>query len=350
MNLLCWEGYEIDSILGEFSRKKEIPCHAETLLSDKDTAHALLHDGHKYWDLLNINNPWIRDFLCKKNLIKTLDPDRFGDTLQNLLPEFDRLSHWARDDNGNIVGICQRFGAFNFVVNTKRIDQASAEDQGFNLANDPSQRFGILTYDDFNLFHVCLGAGLNPFNYLDNESLDLFSATATDWFDRALVVTGDHLEMNRSLVAGEIDFYISGGVYTVSEARLAGHHHLRAVTPAHGSIDGRGGIVFTEVTSALDHPKSSVHAFDFLEFITRPDIAVRIATTKNTLNPVAQMGNKKVFDQFSTQQLNAIQWDTLSADIDRCAMYRIPPNHIDLHQRLMAARQNVNDGHKRMLQ
>lgn len=342
MKLLCWEGYEADSILGEFSRSKKIQSTAQTLLSDTGTAHDLLRGGHKQWDVLNINNPWVRDFLCHQNLIKKLDEQRFGHTLNNLLPEFERLSHWAHDDHDNIIGICQRFGAFNFVVNTNRIDQASAEDQGFELANDRKQRFGILTYDDFNVFHICIGAGLNPFNNLDSHSLELFSNTANDWFDRAVIVSDDHLALNKALAAGEIDFYISGGVYTVSEARLAGHHQLRGITPACGSIDGRGGIVFTEITSVLEHKQTSVHALDFLEYITWPEIATRIAASENTLNPVAQMGDPDVFKRFSKEQLNAIQWDTLSTDIERCAMYRIPPNHIELHKRLKSARQNAH--------
>lgn len=343
MRLLCWEGYETDSILGEFARTNNIQTCAQTLLSDTATAHALLQGRHQQWDVLNINNAWVRDFLCQHHLIKTLDQQRFSNSLDKLLPEFDRLSHWARNDHGNLIGICQRFGAFNFCVNTKRIDQTTAEDQGFDLANDPTRRFGILTYDDFNLFHICLGASINPFNKLDSHSLELFSQTANDWFDRAVFVSDNHLTMNQSLLAGEIDFYISGGVYTLSEARLAGHHHLRAITPTRGSIDGRGGIVFTEITCALDHVHASVYALDFLDYITRPEIAIRIATTKNTLNPVAQMGDPQVFRQFSTPQLQAIQWDSLSADIERCAMYQIPPDHIELHSRLEAARQRARD-------
>ncbi|OED41863.1 hypothetical protein AB833_08470 [Chromatiales bacterium (ex Bugula neritina AB1)] len=341
MKLLCWEGYESDSILGEFSRQHQIQSTAQTLLSDTATAHSLLNGGHEHWDVLNINNPWVRDFLCQHQLIQTLDRDRFSHTLDNLLPEFDRLAHWAYNDAGDIVGVCQRFGAFNFVVNTDRIDQSSAEDQGFDLANDRNRRFGILRYDDFNLFHICIGAGLNPLAELDHHALDLFSTTAHDWFARARIVSDDHLLLNRALASGEIDFYISGGVYTVSESRLAGHNNLRAVTPARGSIDGHGAIVFAEITSVLKHANTAAHAADFLEFITRPEISVRIATSANTLNPVAQMADPAVFRKFTRQQLDAIQWDTLSEDISRCEMYRVPPDHTELHSRLKAARDSA---------
>ena len=69
---------------------------------------------------------------------------------------------------GTLIGICQRFGPFNLVVNAHRIDRASAEDQGFELANERVPRpYGILLYEDFNLFHVCIGAGLDPFSSLE---------------------------------------------------------------------------------------------------------------------------------------------------------------------------------------
>jgi len=188
------------------------------------------------------------------------------------------------------------------------------------------------------LFHICLGAGINPFHKLNDEALLKFFNTADDWFDRAALISDDHMALNQSLVSGEIDFYIGGRVYTVSEARLAGHDYLQAITPTSGCIDGRGGIVLTEITSVLEHPHRSTHAVDFLENITQPEIALRIAVTANTLNPVAQLGDLAVLNMFSKQQLDAIQRDTLSADIERCEMYRIPPNHTDLHIRLKAAR------------
>ncbi len=338
MNLLCWEGYESENILGEFSRQRNIQCSARTLLSDARTAHGLLAGEYKNYDALNINNPWCRDLLCHHGLIKTLDENRFAHTLENLLPEFDRLSRWARNDSGELIGLCQRFGAFNLVVNTDRVDQTTAEDQGFNLTSSKSVRFGILAYDDFNIMHICIGAGINPFDQLDPSSLQKFSNTANDWHRRSALVCDDHNVLNRALLDGKIDFYISGGIYTVSTARLEGYGNLRAITPANSGTEIPDGIVFAEITSVLQQAQSSADAIEFLEFINRPEIAIRAAMTPNTLNPVAQMGDPRVFSQFSTQQLQALQWDSLSEDISRCDMYQIPPNHTDLLQRLQGAR------------
>lgn len=296
------------------------------------------------WDVLNINNAYVARYLHPRGLIRELDAQRFQRYVDDLLPGFSRLYRWARSDTGALRGICQRFGPFNLVVNTNRISLASAEDQGFELANDAAntdagdrRSFGILDYEDFNLFHVCIGAGLNPFARLDEAAENAFGQTARRWFDAAKMISDDHHMLNRALIAGDIDFYVSGGIYTASPARLAGHREVRAVTPRTGPIEGRGGIVFTEVTSVLEHSGTSVHAEDFLEYLLSPEVAKRIAFTHGTCNPVAQMGNRSVRESFTTEQLDAIQWDWLEEDIARCADYDIMPNHGTLLALLRAA-------------
>ena len=337
IRLLCWEGYESPRVLMPFERRSSTRVDARTLLSDAGTAEDLL-TGRATCDVLNINNAYIRRSLHPAGLVRALDPERFEPFFDRMLPEFTRLYAWARDSEGALIGICQRFGPFNLVVNTNRIDRASAEDQGFELANERAPRpYGILLYDDFNLFHICIGAGLDPFSPLSEDEEARFDATAQRWFRGATVVTDDHFELNRALVDGTIDFYLSGGIYTASPARLAGHLEVHAVTPRSGPIGGRGGIVFTEITSVLESAPRSGEAEDFLEYLLEPETARRVALAERTANPVAQMGMPEVFDRFTARELEAIQWDDLEEDIARCADYDLMPNHATLLPRLRSA-------------
>ena len=337
IRLLCWEGYDSPRVLDRFERRGSTRVHARTLLSDAGTAEDLL-GGRTACDVLNINNAWIRGSLHPAGLVRALDPERFEPYFERMLPQFSRLYAWARDAEGALIGICQRFGPFNLVVNTHRIDRASAEDQGFELANEHAPRpYGILLYEDFNLFHVCIGAGLDPFSLLGEDEVARFEATARRWFGGATVITDDHFELNRALVDGAIDFYLSGGVYTASPARLAGHLEVRAVTPRSGPIRGRGGIVFTEITSVLESALHTGEAEDFLEYLLEPETAFRAALTERSANPVAQMGIPEVFDRFSARELDAIQWDDLEEDIARCADYDLMPDHAALLRRLRNA-------------
>ena len=337
IQLLCWEGYDSPRVLDRFERRRSTRVRASTLLSDAGTAEDLLA-GRATCDVLNINNAWVRGSLHPAGLVRALDPPRFEPYFERMLPQFDRLYAWARDTEGALIGICQRFGPFNLVVNTNRIDRTSAEDQGFELANERSPRpYGILLYEDFNLFHVCIGAGLDPFSSLGEDEKGRFDAVAWRWFHGATVVTDDHFELNRALVDGTIDFYVSGGIYTASPARLAGHSAVRAVTPRSGPIGGRGGIVFTEITSVLEAALRSGEAEDFLEYLLEPETARRVAFCERTANPVAQMGMPEVFESFTARELDAIQWDDLEEDIARCADYDLMPDHADLLCRLRSA-------------
>ena len=337
ISLLCWEGYESPRVLEPFERRRSTRVHARTLLSDAGTADDLL-TRRTTCDVLNINNAWVRGSLHPAGLVRTLDAERFEPHFERMLPRFSRLYAWARGSEGMLIGICQRFGPFNLVVNTNRIDRASAEDLGFGLANERAPRpYGILLYEDFNLFHVCIGAGLDPFAPLDEGEKTHFDATARRWFSGATVVTDDHFELNRALVDGTIDFYLSGGIYTASPARLEGRLEVRAVTPRSGPICGRGGIVFTEIISVLESAPRSGEAEDFLEYLLEPETARRVALTERTANPVAQMGTPEVFERFTARELEAIQWDGLEEDVARCADYDLMPDHATLLPRLRDA-------------
>ncbi len=344
LNILCWDGYDDPSLLKPFIEEHNITARCEAILSDASTAERLAGGETAVWDVVNLNNPFAREYLYPRGLIRRLDAARFRPHFDRMLPQFAHLYRWAYSRDGcELIGICQRFGPFSLVVNTDRLARSTAEEEGFELANEPRNEghYGVLTYDDFNIFHICIGAGLNPFEPLDPAGLAAFEQAARRWFTGARLVTGDHLALNRALIEGEIDFYLTGGVFTASPARLAGHRNIRAVTPRRGPIDGKGGIVFMEVTSIIDHSATSPLAEDFLAYLLRPEVASAVACAKGTLNPVTQMGDPAVMAAFSADQLDAIQWDSLEEDIARSAEYAMAPSYAELLPRLVAAKREA---------
>ena len=341
LNILCWEGYEDPSVVDPFTERNDVSVRAETILSDADTAARVSGRERPSWDVVNLNNPFAREVLYPEGVIRSLPAERFAGEYDRLLPQFEPLYRWTRSRDGNdIIGVCQRFGPFNIVINEDRITRDTAETEGFLLADDAghAERYGVLEYDDFNIFHICIAAGLNPFTELTETQLDMFAAKARQWFAGAAVITADHIEMNRTLVDGTIDFYLSGGMYTASPARRDGHLNVRAITPRSGPIDGKGAIVFLEVTSVIDHEGDPGHALAFLEHILSPEIAPAVAFTRGSCNPITQMADRAVFSRFSAEQLDILQWETLDEDVARCAHYQIPPNHTELLRRLRAAK------------
>src|SRR6056300_1229767 len=74
LNILCWEGYNTDDVLGPFrDAHPGATVRAESGTSDPDMINKLRAGEVKVWDLINVNQPWARDQLYPEGLIKPLD-------------------------------------------------------------------------------------------------------------------------------------------------------------------------------------------------------------------------------------------------------------------------------------
>ena len=339
--MLCWDGFDDPLLLEAYGRAGGERVHAQGHVSDFDAFQRVLATPAA-WDVLNINSPYVRDALYPKGLIAELDAERLGGIMsaQAIPTAFNELNQWGRTADGKTIGVCQRFGPFNMVVDTAAISIPTAEDQGFDLAADPrnDRRYGILAYDDFNVMHIAIASGLDPFQALSDTAIAAYAATAERWFSGARMVTRDHRALNRALLDGEIKFYLGGGIYTVSCARRDGMARLRAITPRRGPMQGRGGIAFVEVNALLATTRVPKEAERFLAFLLRPASAIRAVLADGAANPVLQMCNRAVFSQLGGAVLDAMQWDTLEEELDRCAQYTLAPDYEQLHAILVSAR------------
>ena len=341
LNILCWEGYNTDDVLNPFRKKyPNAAIRAESGTSDPDMINKLRAGEVKVWDLINVNQPWAKHQLYPEGLIKPLNKDRFMPFFDNMLPAFQGPYPLAFADNGDLLGMPQRYGPFSFVVNTDKISREMAEDQGWSLFLDPSMkdRYGVLTYDNWNILHMCLTGGQNPFKEIDEAGLETFKGTADAIFGGAKLLTDDLVAMNTALINGEIDAYFTGGTYTASPARLDGATNIRGITPNSGPVDGKGGVVWIELTSAVNNPDPSDLAEEFLAFVQQPEIAKAVGFAEGTYNPVAQMADKALFDSYTADELDAIQWDSLEEEMSRSLQYDVVASYTKLNEIYNAAK------------
>ncbi|MFO1039303.1 MAG: PotD/PotF family extracellular solute-binding protein [Geminicoccaceae bacterium] len=330
LNILCWEGYNSAQVLDPFRSSKGATVKAESLTNDPTMINRLRAGETNIWDLINVNNPWARKIMWPQNLIKPLDKARMEPYFTKMMPDFKPPYRWAMSDDGKeLLGMCQRFGPYSFVVNTDKVSRQMAEDEGWDLWNDDALkgRYGILESDDWNVFNIFVIAGIDPFKEHDQAEMTKFEETAKRVFGGAKVV-GDIATMNQALVSGEIDLHLTGGTYSVSPARADGNPNLRGITPKKGPMaGGKGGISWIEVTSTVNNPELSPLAVEFLEYVQQPETAHTVAFAEGTFNPVAQMGNPACFDLFTKDELDAIQWDSLEEEMARSVEYDIVPDY-----------------------
>lgn len=342
LNILCWEGYNTDDVLGPFrAMHKGATVRAESGTSDPDMINKLRAGEVNVWDLINLNQPWARGELYPAGLIKPLSKERFMPYFDKMAPEFsDPAYPLAFAENDDLIGMPQRYGPFSFVVNTDVISRETAEKEGWNLFLDPAMagRYGVLTYDNWNLIHLAVTAGLNPFEAMDEAGFAKFEMVAKQVLGNAKLMTDDLVAMNTALINGEIDAYFTGGTYTSSPARLDGLTNVRAITPESGPIDGKGGLVWIELTSVVNNPNVSPLAEDFLEFVQKPEICKAVGFAEGTYNPVAQMGSEDVFSLWDADELDAIQWDSLEEEMSRSVEYDQVVDYDKLFEIYTAAR------------
>jgi spermidine/putrescine transport system substrate-binding protein len=315
---------------------------AESGTSDPDMINKLRAGEVRVWDLINVNQPWARNQLFPEKLIKPLNKEKFLPYFEKMSPEFAKPYHLAFSDNADLIGMPQRYGPFSFVVNTDKISRKTAEEVGWDLFFDPKMknRYGVLTYDNWNIIHMCIAAGLNPFEKLDEAGMAKFKTTAEQIFSGSKLLSDDLVAMNTALINGEIDAYFTGGTYTASPARLDGLTNVRAITPNKGPVDGKGGVAWIELTSLVNNPTPSPLAEDFLEFVQKPEICKAVGFAEGTYNPVAQMGSPEVFKLWNKEELDAIQWDSLTEEMDRCLEYDQVTSYDDLIKIYSAAKRS----------
>ncbi len=337
LNIYCWEGYNSDRVLDPFRKEFNCEVKAQGLISDPDAVNQLRAGETKIWDVINLNNSWGRRQLYPEKLIVPLDKARFQPLWEMMLPEFEWPYYWAMSDDGvELLGMIQRYGPSGVLVNTDKISKETAEDEGYDLflSDDMKGKYAVLMYDDWAIMHTCMAAGFSPFRELDEAKIAKFEQVMRKIINNAAFLSDDMNAIALGMINGSIVGSFPGSVYTVSAARYDGNPNLRCVIPKKGPEDagGKGGVCWMELTSLVNNPQLSPRGADFLEYCFRPETAKRVAFADGTYNPVAQMGDKRVMEQFSPEELDAIQFDTLSENMARCSDFDTIPNYPKLHE------------------
>ncbi|WP_439525174.1 ABC transporter substrate-binding protein [Marivita sp.] len=338
--LLTWDAYADPRLLEMWREQTGTPIRYEIHISDPTSVNRLRAGETNVWDFVNLNNPWAREILWPENLIYDLPRDRFEPLYAQMFEKFAMPYEWALSKDGNnLLGVVQRFETFDFVVNSDVISPEMAKDEGWDLFNNPdfANRYGILAYEDWNVMDICMGAGIHPFKPKTEADFAKFEETARRWINNARLITTDFVQLNLAMLNGEIDLYFTGGTYTASSARAEGATNIYAITPNSGPADGKGGINWIELNSAVANPNRKEAAFDFLEWIATPDAAEIIARGNGNLQPVSQMAQDEVLSRFSAEELDAIQWDEFDQRIANAVEFDIVPDYDRLYDIYSAA-------------
>ncbi len=344
LSLLTWDAYADPRLLELWKQQTSGDIRYEIHISDPTSVNRLRAGETSVWDFINVNNPWARKEMWPAGLIRELPRDRFEPLYSQMAPKFAPPYPWAMSEDGeHLLGVVQRYETFDFVVNSDVISPELAKDEGWDLFNNPdfAGRYGILAYEDWNVMDICMGAGIHPYKEKTDDDVAKFEETCKRWIDNAAFITTDFVQLNLGIINGEIDLYFTGGTYTASAARREGVSNIYAITPNSGPADGKGGINWIEINSAVANPNEHPQALDFLEFITTVDAAEIIARGNGNLQPVSQMANPELMARFTAEDLDAIQFDEFDERIANAVEFDIVPDYdrlYDIYSAAMRAR------------
>ncbi len=336
----------MEEILGKFVKTRGLFAKAENLTSDSEAASRVIVGKTIKPSILNINNPFPRKRLFPAKRIHALDCSVLPEWTAGILPWTESLCEWAYSDAGDLIGIPQRFGPFNFVINTTLISKALAEDEGFCLLATPESapEYGLLVFPEFNVFHIALSLELNPFSSLSKEDKQRFESQARQWFDHAVYISDDCRKLNTRLTEKSISMIMSAGMFSSGYLRREGFREIYCITPEKGPVGGKGGICFVELNTIPVDTPSYVDSIGFLEMILSPEMSLSVISNEINCNPVVQMADRRIFDELDPDLLEALQWGTLEEDLARCVEYDFPPDFDELLSIVNTTIKNSKDG------
>ena len=74
LNVLCWEGYDYPALLEPFGREHGVDVRGEAHVTDAGAVARVIGGEAGRWDIVNLNNPFVRDVLHPQGLIRELGP------------------------------------------------------------------------------------------------------------------------------------------------------------------------------------------------------------------------------------------------------------------------------------
>lgn len=338
LNLLCWDAYADPRLAEMWLKDTGTKLKSEIHISDPQSLNRLRAGETKNWDFINVNDPWAKNYFWPEKLIVDLPRERFDPLYEVMLPKFKPPYARAMSRDGqHLLGVVQRLETFDIAINTDKISIETAENEGWDMFNNADFKFGVLAYEDWNVMDLCMIAGVHPYKDKTDADVAKFTETANRVMKQAKTVTTDFVQLNLAMLNNEIDAYFCGGTYSIASARREGNNNLWAISPPKGPADGKGGINWIELNSAINNPNFNPKTFDFLEWMVKPDQAYIVASGNGNLQPVSQMSQEAVRAKFSKEELDAMQYDTLDKRLAAATEFDIVPQYDKLYDIYTAA-------------
>ena len=320
LNYMCWEGYDSPGVVDAFKAAHDVDFSVDRIVDSPGGFAKLAAGGFRDVDLVSTDLPWVQR-MGPAGFCRYLDATEFKEEYAGLYPEFQAPFEPLLHD-GKITGMPTRWGWLGPSVNTDfdKVENWRSYAPIFDAKY--KDKICLLDWGEWPILPMVLHAGINPWEELDQAALEEVRLAIRAALANTRAIVADLAIAQRGLLDGSLYGLIGGGTYTTLSLRVRGHKNIAApiVEPHNGM---KQSVIWMEATGLVENGRNPEVAKDFIKYLLKPDVALKLAITDATSNLVP---TKAAADLMTAEQRTALLVDEIPTAKERSNFLKIVPN------------------------
>lgn len=320
LNILTWEGYGAESIMGEFEEEHDAKVNIKLLSSDPEGFNILKSGGVDKFDLITLNNTWAQRH-ARADTIEPLNESDYPEA-KSFMEHFQwPVSAFTRD--GKMYALPTRWGWDTMTVNAEKVPEDHHSSYEVLWTGGPDGQYenkiGIMDWPTWNIPKIAMTLGYPPFEQTDEQLADIKDKLISMFSNMKAVYSGTSA-LRQALLQEDIVMAPVGN-FAMSDLRAAGHDWVNVVIPE------EGGMQWTEGLCIVKNPSNRELAVEYQREIIKKKGQFTISWEPSSKSPPV---NTESFDQFSADQQKALMFhedgfDAAPEIIESTTQYEFSP-------------------------
>lgn len=319
LRYLCWDGYDLPSLLNEFERINQCDVVSESI-NDSPAAFAKLSlGGHQRFDIVSIDSPWL-DRLDQDGLLSLISSELRDNRYKQYYPQFREqfLPKQSKPRNW----LPTRWGWIGPTINTEYVKEEEYLSYKPCFARKNRGKIGVMDWGDWPILPIALYVGINPYVPLDEYELSTLRQVFRALFKNQPVFVSDVSIGQKGLLDGSLSTMIGAGTYLTSALRRAGFNKIKTVMPS--PLNGlKQGIIWTEGSAAISGQAFGSLAMKLVEYTTSIHASYVLSYAGATCNLTPNIEVEKLYTQ---SQRESLQIDDVAYVLENSHVNRMVPS------------------------
>ncbi|QIO24815.1 PotD/PotF family extracellular solute-binding protein [Haloarcula sp. JP-L23] len=299
LNILTWEGYGAESILGDFEEKHDATVNIKLVSNDPEGFNILKSGGVDKFDLITLNNTWAQRH-ARADTIEPLKQSDYPEA-KSFMEHFQwPVSAFVQD--GEMYALPTRWGWDSMTVNAEKVPEEHRSSYEVLWTGGPDGQYknkiGIMDWPTWNIPKVAMTLGYPPFEQTDEQLADIKEKLISMFSNMKAVYSGTSA-LRQALLQEDIVMAPVGN-FAMSDLRAAGHDWVNVVIPE------EGGMQWTEGLCLVKNPSNRELAVKYQREIIKKKGQYTISWEPSSKSPPV---NTESFDQFDDEQQQALMFD-----------------------------------------